>query len=62
MSIGDEAFELSVTAVGRPVPKVAWSYKHVNKSEIENTVDCVEWRVEAPEHIDNLGEFAKAKT
>merc|ERR1711935_67015 len=57
MSIGDDAFELSVTAVGRPVPKVVWSYKHVNQSEIENTVDCVEWRVEAPEHIDNLDSY-----
>ena len=61
MSIGDDAFELSVTAVGRPVPSVVWSYKHVNESDIENIVDCVNRRIEAPEHNDNLGETGSSE-
>ena len=61
MSIGDDAFELSVTAVGRPVPSVVWSYKHVNESDIENIVDCVNRRIEAPEHNDNLGETVSSE-
>ena len=50
MDLGDENFQIEMTVLGKPLPKVTWTYQSGNE-----TVTCEHESETGPEHIDNLG-------